>query len=405
MKTRFLKTAHWAKALYHTHQEALLIAGRVGLSATLAYLIAVLQHLPETYWPVMSAVIVARGGAKGAGGSASDRLIGTLSGAAVGLGASFLHHFGIPDWALLFLAMAPMAFLSADNSAFRAAPMAAMIVLSATASGKTGWFGLGVAGLRVLDVGMGTLVALFVSYVVLRSDAMKGLRQDAAALMMPLANLLSLAAKPDGAAARDKFARLNAKTRREMRELVIAARQIKAKRSKSPPPPFAANAAAGVGTLSLPTPAAELRPAGEGRDLGETLPNQFTAALGRAHGTIVFVARALAGAPLAEDVAQALRPFVRDARARLGAIHHFLADGTPLDGADALEASTVAASARIERCAAARPAVHLEALPFLLQTLRDDLNELAGLAEKMSGPPKTRSVERALPLTAENQQG
>ncbi len=92
MKIRFLKAAHWAKALHAVHQDALLIAGRVGVAATLAYLIAVLQHLPETYWPVMSAVIVARGGAKGAGGSASDRLIGTLAGAAVGLGASFLHR-------------------------------------------------------------------------------------------------------------------------------------------------------------------------------------------------------------------------------------------------------------------------------------------------------------------------
>jgi len=51
----------------------------------------------------------------------------------VGLAASFLHHFGLPDWLLLFLAMAPLAFISADNSSpslhrrglkfyFRAAP-------------------------------------------------------------------------------------------------------------------------------------------------------------------------------------------------------------------------------------------------------------------------------------------
>ncbi len=160
----------------------------------------------------MSAVIVARGGAKGTGGSATDRLTGTLAGAAVGLGASFLHRFGLPEWALLFLAMAPMAFLSADNAAFRAAPMAAMIVLSATASGKTGAFGLGVAALRVMDVGMGTLAALFVSYVVLPSNAMKALRKNAAALMMPLANLLALGMRPEDAAAKGKFVRLNART-------------------------------------------------------------------------------------------------------------------------------------------------------------------------------------------------
>jgi len=368
MKARLLAVAHKARALFHEHQDALLVAGRVGISATLAYLIASLQHLPETYWPVMSAVIVARGGAKGAGGSATDRLVGTLAGAAVGLAASFLHGFGLPQWALLFIAMAPMAFLSADNAAFRAAPMAAMIVLSATASGKTGLFGLGVAGLRVLDVGMGTLVALFVSYVVLPSNAMKSLRKNAAALMVPLANLLSLGMRPEDAEARDKFVRLNAKTRREMRELVIAARQIKAKKAE--------------------------------RDLTETLPNQFTGALSRAHGTIVFIARALAGAPLPDGVTEALRPFLRDARARLGAIHHLLAEGTPAGSGAELAASVDAAAARIERVTS-DPAAHLEALPFLMQTLRDDLNDLAATAGAISGPPKARGAEAAAAVPAE----
>ncbi|HEX4304129.1 MAG TPA: FUSC family protein [Rhizomicrobium sp.] len=361
MDTRFLSLAHRAKALFHAHQDALLVGGRVGLSATLAYLIATLQHLPEATWPVMSAIIVARGGAKGAGGSATDRLIGTLAGAGVGLAASYMRHFGLPDFLLLFLAMAPMAFLSADNAAFRAAPMAAMIVLSATANGKTGMFGLGVAGLRVLDVGMGTLVALFVSYVLLPSNALKGLRKDAAALMMPLGNLLALSVKPDDAEARGKFTRLNAKTRKEMREVVIAARQIKAKRAD--------------------------------RDLGETLPNQFTAALSRTHGTIVFIQRAVSGAPLPEAVANALRPVVRDARARLGAIHHLLAEDAPAGSSAALDASVAAASARIELRTANDPAAHLEALPFLLQTLRDDLNDLAGCAGAIAGPGKKAAAQ------------
>ncbi len=354
MKTRLLSLVQSIRPLYEHHQDALLIAARVGLSASLAYLIATLQHLPETYWPVLSAVIVARGGAKGAGGSASDRLVGTLAGAGVGLAASFLHHFGLPDWLLLFLAMAPLAFISADNTAFRAAPMAAMIVLSAATAGKSGMAGIGVALFRVLDVGMGTLVALFVSYVLLPSNAIRDLRRDAAALMMPLANLLSLGARPADVEARDKFTRLNARTKREMRELVIAARQIRARK--------------------------------EERDGPDTLPNQFTAALGRTHGTIIFITRALSGAPLVDDVRDALKPFLRTARARLGGIHHLLADGTPLDPSAELDAAVASASARIERHATDNPAVHLEAMPFLLETLRDDLNELATLAGNLPRP-------------------
>jgi uncharacterized membrane protein YccC len=359
MKTRFLAVAHRARALFQDHQDGLLVAGRVGLSATLAYLVATLQHMPETYWPVMSAVIVARGGAKGASGSAGDRLIGTLAGAAVGLVASQMHRFGIPDWALLFLAMAPMAFLSADNTAFRAAPMAAMIVLSAAGSGKVGHggaaFGLGVAALRVLDVGLGTVVALFVSYVVLPSNAMAALRKNAAALMMPMANLLSTGTRPDDAEAKDKFTRLGAKTRKEMRELTIAARQIKAKGDE------------------------------------ESLPLQFTQALSRAHGAIVFINRALSGAPVPDAVTAALRPFVRDARARFGAIHHLLAEGQPAGAGAELDASVASASARLEKLPGGGKA-HLEALPFLLQSLRDDLNDLAATAAAISGPGKMRAA-------------
>jgi uncharacterized membrane protein YccC len=349
MNSRFLALAHRVRDIYRAQQDALLIAARVGTAATLAYLVAVALKQPETYWPVLSAVIVARGGARGAGGSATDRLIGTLAGACVGLGASFLHRFGLPEWALIFLAMAPMAFLSADWAAFRAAPMAAMIVLSAASAGKGGAEGFGVAVLRVLDVGLGTLVALFVSYVLLPSNPLKDLRRSAAELMAPLANLLSLAMRPADADAQDKFKRLNARTRRDLRELVIAARQIRSK----------------------------------GGEASETPANQFTAALGRAHSAIVFIARALAGAPVPDAAMEALRPFLRDARARLDGVHHLLRDGTPAgDGTD-LNASVAAASARIARETADARA-HLEALPFLLQTLRDDLNDLAATAAGLS---------------------
>ena len=369
MKSRFLAFAHRARELYRAHQDALLIAARVGVAATLAYLVAVALHQPETYWPVLSAVIVARGGARGAGGSATDRLIGTLAGAGVGLAASTLHRLGMPEWALIFVAMAPMAFLSADNNAFRAAPMAAMIVLSAASAGKGGVEGAGVALLRVLDVGLGTLVALFVSYVLLPSNALKGLRRSAAELMMPLANLLSLAMRPADAEAQDKFKRLNARTRRELREVVIAARQIKAR--------------------------------GVEKELSETPSNQFTAALGRAHCSIVFIARALAGALLPEGVTEAMRPFLRDARARLSAIHHLLLDGTPAGAGAELDASVTAAAARIAQ-RVPDPAAHLEALPFLMQTLRDDLNELALAAQALGGPPAKAMPQdaEALPLKA-----
>lgn len=334
-------------------EEALLIAGRVGLAAVLAYLAAAFQHLHEIYWPVLSAVIVARGGAKGAGGSAGDRLMGTLAGAAVGLAVSMLRQFGLPDWALLFIAMAPLAFVSVDRSAFRAAPMAAMIVLSAAAAGRGGFTGMAVAVGRTLDVGLGTLIALFVSYVLLPSHPMRAFRRDAAALMTPLANLLSLSLRPEDAEAREKFVKLNAKVRRDLRELVIAARQIRLR----------------------------------GRDEaeGETPPVAFAAVIARTQGSIGFMARALGSAPLAEDVREALKPLSRAARTRLQAVEAgLLGRAEPAAGGD-LGAAVDLAGRRILLHAADNPAVHLEAMPFLLQTLKGDLDALLVQAAALPG--------------------
>ena len=337
MKARLL-------AFYHTHQASFLIALRVGLSASLAYLAGTLLHVHETFWPVLSAVIVARGGTAGAGGSARERLIGTLAGAGVGVVASQLLRFGMPQWVLLFVAMAPMGFLSADKAAFRAAPVAAMIVLSAATSGKDEYAGAGVALLRVLDVGLGSLVAMVVSQVLLPSNAVKVMRLDAAALTQPFANLLALAFRSGDADSRDKFSRLNAGIRRDMRDLVATARRLGAK----------------------------------GAD-------DFTQALVRTHGTIVFISRALGGAPVAAEINAVLLPVIAAGRLQLIGLHGVLAEHKPVPGGSGCAEPVEAARGAITRHAADNPAVHLEALPFLLETLRDDLDELITLAAALPG--------------------
>ena len=73
---------------------------------------------------------------------------------------------------------------------------------------------------------------------------------------------------------------------------------------------------------------------------------------------------------------------------RLGAVHHLLAEGTEAGAAVELDVSVNAAAAKIGLRKATDPAAHIEALPFLLQTLRDDLAELAATAEGISGTGK-----------------
>ncbi|HUJ03231.1 MAG TPA: FUSC family protein, partial [Rhizomicrobium sp.] len=165
------------------HEIAGLFALRMGLSAVLAYLAAALLHAPETTWPVMSAIIVARASGQSPGGSAFDRLAGTLAGAAAGLLGGWAAHSGMPEFVVLALVITPLAFLSSDYGAFRAAPVAALIVMSAA---ETHGSGVAPAVLRVGDVGLGALAALIVSRFVMPGLPSRALKQAIAELTEPL---------------------------------------------------------------------------------------------------------------------------------------------------------------------------------------------------------------------------
>jgi uncharacterized membrane protein YccC len=220
--------------------------------------------------------------------------------------------------------------------------MAAMIVLSASSAGS-GSHGVAVAVLRTLDVGMGTLVALFVSFVLFPSHPVRALRRDVADMMKPLANLLYLAARGKDPEAREKYARLSLKARKELREITIAARGIRAKRAE--------------------------------KDFPETPANRLAASMSRMQTTIQFINRALAN----EDASiwDALQPFISAARARLEKIGEALrarekpADDSEIDGRLQITLERVATYGKDN------PGAHLEALPFLFAALRDDLKELA----------------------------
>ena len=335
------------RALIQKHEVAALYALRMGLSAVLAYLAATLIHPAETSWPVMSAIIMSRIGGQNPGGSALDRLIGTLAGAGVGLLAGFLYRRGVPEYLLLALAITPLAFLSSDRTSFRAAPIAALIVLSATALAKG--TGLGPAILRVGDVGLGTAIALFVSQILLPAFPICALRRQTAQLTRSLSNLFALAWRDD-ADAREKFARLSLRTRRELREATILARSVRQKPKD---------------------------------ETGETPANQLVAIIGRINATIAFIARALNAAAPSTEMNEAAAPFLHAVRARLAALGEALAHrGTP-PPAPELDTELDGAVSRIEAFAHANPAAHLDALPFLLQTLRDDLNDLAAAAASL----------------------
>ncbi len=328
-----------ARAWVFRNEAALVAGARAGISAVLAWLAAVLLHQPEATWPVISAIIVSRGGSAGSGGSARERFIGTLAGAGLGLVMAWLRGFGLPDGALLFLAIAPLAFLSVEHAAFRAAPVAAMIVMAASFHGHEAE-GLGVAVLRIGDVGLGTAVALFVSAVLFRVHPTRAFRADAAPLMPLLASLFLLALRGET----EKYEKLNNKVRRDMRELVLAAR-----------------------TLAP-------------RD-GEAGVNRFAGALTRTHAAVAYCVRALQEAHRTPELVAALAPFAAAVRQRCETVRGLLLSQPAAE--DGLAMAQGAARDAIARIRETDPAAHLDALPFLIGCLAEDLEALRAAAAQL----------------------
>jgi len=132
------------------------------LATFLSFVIASWLHLAEPFWSVITAAIVARITARGALRLAAYRLLGTLSGALFGLLAAFARGAGIPEPVLLILLVAPLGLLGVLRRELRAALIAGIIVFSAAAH-LASPFAPALA--RILEVGLGAIVAAFVSIV------------------------------------------------------------------------------------------------------------------------------------------------------------------------------------------------------------------------------------------------
>ncbi|SMF71849.1 Fusaric acid resistance protein-like [Tistlia consotensis] len=146
-------------------RRQLLPALRLVAAALLAYGLSTLAGLPEGYWAALSAVIVSRPQPGAALQAGADRLVGTLLGAGIACLAALagqVPFFAGPwsDLLLLGAALLPLGLLLAWREAWRTAPIAAIIVLSA---GTRGEGALGAALLRVLEIGLGGLVAVAVA--------------------------------------------------------------------------------------------------------------------------------------------------------------------------------------------------------------------------------------------------
>src|SRR5262249_46889982 len=137
---------------------------RMLVATLLAAVVSMALRLPETYWAVLSAIVVARPSGDGFGKAGASRLIGTVLGSVVGMGVIAGRAWHMPELLLLTAAMVPLSLLVTAFEEYRTAPVAAIIILS---SGSALLSPLHLALLRMAEVTIGSVSSILVAASVL----------------------------------------------------------------------------------------------------------------------------------------------------------------------------------------------------------------------------------------------
>jgi hypothetical protein len=165
----------------------LALAVRIAVAAVAAYVVAVALHLMLPLWAVLTSLIVSQMSVGRSLKATRDYMLGTIGGAIYGGAiAVLIPHSGEGGLlALLVLAVTPLAFIAAINPSLNSATVTAVIVLLVPTMNHAN--PLDSAFDRVIEVTVGALTGLLVSFVVLPSRAISQIRANAAALLDLLA--------------------------------------------------------------------------------------------------------------------------------------------------------------------------------------------------------------------------
>jgi len=163
---------------------------RVTVSAVLALFVAQALGLPMPLWSVLTAVIVDQLSVGRSLKTSRNYLLGTIGGSVYGgVIAVLVPHSS--EWtllAVLVLTVAPLALYSASHASMNVVPISAIIVLLMPALSDV----LHSAIDRVLEVAVGAVVGLLVSFLVLPSSAHRQTRVAAARTLEEMAQTLTL---------------------------------------------------------------------------------------------------------------------------------------------------------------------------------------------------------------------
>ena len=164
---------------------------RVTVAAMGALVIALALGLKLPLWAVLTSIIVTQMSVGRSLKATRDYLIGTIGGALYGGAVAILipHNGEGALLAVLVLAVAPLAFIAAINPSLNVATVTAIIVLLLPIMNHADVLDSAID--RVLEVTVGALTGLLVSFVVLPSRAHSQVRASAAKVLELMASALN----------------------------------------------------------------------------------------------------------------------------------------------------------------------------------------------------------------------
>jgi uncharacterized membrane protein YccC len=166
--------------LMRSRKAQLGLAVRVTVAAFGALVIALALHLMLPLWAVLTSLIVTQMSVGRSLKATRDYMFGTIGGAIYGGAVAILipHSGEGALLALLVLAVAPLAFIAAINPSLNAATVTAVIVLLVPTMNHANPLASAID--RVLEVAVGAITGMLVSFFVLPSRAHSQLRVSAA---------------------------------------------------------------------------------------------------------------------------------------------------------------------------------------------------------------------------------
>lgn len=307
-------------------------AVRMVLAAVGSYALSQVLHLPEAFWAVLTSLVATRPHAAGTARAGVDRLIGTVAGAAVAT-AFALTHLHLTQLELLFAVLVPLCLLVAVHENYRAAPVAALIVLS---GGMMGGSPLNTALYRTSEIAVGALVAFIVSALVLPNRGDDKAFGHAASVAKYLSRLVGVALLPQEGA--ETFSEhLKETLRAELRQLAMLTHYSRWRRA------------------------------------AETNVSKLARLMSALNADVGFIERTIVRSPVKEEAVAfdaPLREIVAAFQSVLNQAAQALAGDAPVPRIETIDRAIDAIDARSE--APSSP----QHLLFLLRTLREDCRKL-----------------------------